>query len=106
MAIPGHLVFIFIIRRLATSPIQLTFLFIVLYLTAALIQVSQSSRREGMIDALFPSQVAILLFVAQWLVSFVWRHGRDPDNVSIPYLTAIGDLLGTALLTCVFLLQP
>lgn len=40
IAIPGHLVFIFIIRRLATSPIQLTFLFIVLYLTAALIQVS------------------------------------------------------------------
>ncbi|CAF4037392.1 unnamed protein product, partial [Adineta steineri] len=55
-------------------------------------------------DAEKHSMVAILLYIAQWLVIFVWRHERDPDNVCIPYLTAIGDLLGTALLTCVFLL--
>ena len=40
------------------------------------------------------------------MVAFVWRQERDPDNVCIPYLTAIGDLLGTGLLTCVFLLLP
>ena len=48
----------------------------------------------------------MLLYIAQWMVGFVWRHERDPDNVCIPYLTAIGDLLGTALLTCVFLVLP
>ncbi|CAF0932493.1 unnamed protein product [Adineta steineri] len=86
LAIPGHLTFVFIISRLATDQTRLSFVFVFLYLIAALIQ------------------VAILLYIAQWLVIFVWRHERDPDNVCIPYLTAIGDLLGTALLTCVFLL--
>ncbi|CAF4392216.1 unnamed protein product, partial [Adineta steineri] len=86
LAIPGHLTFVFIISRLATDQTRLSFVFVFLYLIAALIQ------------------VAILLYIAQWLVIFVWIHERDPDNVCIPYLTAIGDLLGTALLTCVFLL--
>ncbi|CAF0934245.1 unnamed protein product [Rotaria sp. Silwood1] len=86
MAIPGHLTFLFIIWQLAANHIQISFLFISLYLIAALIQ------------------VAVLLYIAQWIVSFVWRHRRDPDNVCIPYLTSTGDLLGTALLTCVFLL--
>ena len=88
MAIPGHLLFVFFISRLTTDHTQLSILFICLYLIAAFIQVS------------------ILLYIAQWMVSFVWRRKRDPDNECIPYLTAIGDLLGTALLTCVFLLLP
>ena len=49
-------------------------------------------------------QVAILIYIAQWMVAFVWRHLRDPDSICIPYLTAIGDLLGICLLTSVFLL--
>ncbi|CAF0722974.1 unnamed protein product [Adineta ricciae] len=88
LAIPGHLTFVFVISRLATDQTRLSILFVILYVIAALIQ------------------VAILLYIAQWMVKFVWRHERDPDNVCIPYLTAIGDLLGTALLTCVFLLLP
>ena len=88
LSLPGHVTFIFLIVRFATNPVRISFLFIFLYLFAALIQ------------------VAILLYIAQWIVGFVWRHERDPDNVAIPYLTAIGDLLGTALLTCVFLLLP
>jgi len=75
----------FIIWRLATNHISLTFYFVCLYLLAALIQ------------------VAILLYLAQWMVTFVWKQNLDPDNVCIPYLTAIGDLLGTLLLTGVFL---
>ena len=75
-----------IIWRSAADHIQLSFIFICLYLLAAFIQ------------------VAILLYIAQWMVAFVWQHNRDPDNVCIPYLTSIGDLLGTTLLTCVFLL--
>ncbi|CAF4545497.1 unnamed protein product, partial [Rotaria sp. Silwood2] len=75
MAIPGHLTFVFIIWRLAADHPRLSILFIFFYIIAALIQ------------------VAILLYIAQWMVTFTWRHERDPDNVCIPYLTAIGDLL-------------
>lgn len=32
----------------------------------------------------------------------MWRSGKDPDSFSIPYLTALGDLLGTALLALSF----
>ena len=47
-------------------------------------------------------QVIILLLVADWMVHMVWRMGIDPDNVAIPFLTALGDLLGTGLLTLGF----
>jgi len=32
----------------------------------------------------------------------MWKRGMDPDNSAIPYLTAIGDLLGTGLLAVAF----
>uniref|UniRef100_A0A1I7UB37 MgtE domain-containing protein n=1 Tax=Caenorhabditis tropicalis TaxID=1561998 RepID=A0A1I7UB37_9PELO len=48
-------------------------------------------------------QVIILLFVCQLLVSLLWKWKIDPDNSVIPYLTALGDLLGTGLLFIVFL---
>lgn len=47
-------------------------------------------------------QIVVLLFIARWLVQFLWKHGKDPDNFAIPYLTAIGDILGTALLAAAF----
>lgn len=50
---------------------------------------------------MFP-QVAILLYLANWIVHFLWARGNDPDNFSIPYLTAMGDLLGTGLLAVAF----
>lgn len=50
------------------------------------------------------TQVSLLLFFANWLVHMLWRRGCDPDNHSIPYLTAIGDLLGTVLLALAFYL--
>ena len=50
-------------------------------------------------------QVVILLLVADWLVHIVWKIGIDPDNVAIPFLTALGDLLGTGLLTLGFLIM-
>ncbi|CAJ0935912.1 unnamed protein product, partial [Mesorhabditis belari] len=49
------------------------------------------------------AQVVILLWVCQWLVSWMWARGTDPDNAAIPYLTALGDLLGTVLLFLVFI---
>ena len=47
-------------------------------------------------------QVVILLYMADLLVRGMWRRGLDPDNFSIPYLTALGDLLGTSLLALSF----
>lgn len=32
----------------------------------------------------------------------MWRRSLDPDNFSIPYLTALGDLLGTGFLASCF----
>lgn len=49
-------------------------------------------------------QVVVLLWVCQWMVAFMWSRGVDPDNAAIPYLTALGDLLGTMFLFIVFLL--
>ncbi len=46
--------------------------------------------------------MATLLFIANWLVHWLWKRGHDPDNFSIPYLTAVGDLLGGMLLTLTF----
>ena len=36
------------------------------------------------------------------MVFRMWQRGTDPDNASIPYLTALGDLLGGALLALTF----
>lgn len=47
-------------------------------------------------------QVGILLYVASLMVRWLWRRGLDPDNFSIPYLTALGDLLGTGFLALSF----
>ncbi|CAF4249136.1 unnamed protein product, partial [Adineta steineri] len=69
LAIPGHLTFVFVISRLATNDTGLSIVLIFLYLITALIQ------------------VAILLYIPQWMVIFVWRYERDPYNVCIPYLT-------------------
>ena len=44
----------------------------------------------------------MLLYTATWLVPLIWIKGADPDNVAIPYLTAIGDLLGTGFLALAF----
>lgn len=33
----------------------------------------------------------------------MWRWKIDPDNSAIPYLTALGDLLGSCLLAVCFL---
>jgi solute carrier family 41 len=36
------------------------------------------------------------------MVHYMWNQGDDPDNFAIPYLTAIGDLLGTGFLALAF----
>ncbi|XP_015284853.1 PREDICTED: solute carrier family 41 member 3 isoform X2 [Gekko japonicus] len=86
LVIPGHLVFLYTIHVLQGGHISLTLSFVSFYLVAALLQ------------------VGILLYMADLIVRLMWRKGLDPDNFSIPYLTALGDLLGTGLLALCFLL--
>lgn len=54
---------------------------------------------------LIPCQVAILLYLADVLVRLMWHQALDPDNHCIPYLTGLGDLLGTGLLALCFLIS-
>ncbi|CAL8324914.1 unnamed protein product [Merluccius merluccius] len=85
LVVPGHMVFLYAISLLQggdTAVIGVTFS--ACYLTAALLQ------------------VAILLYVADLIVRMMWRRSLDPDNFSIPYLTALGDLLGTGFLALCF----
>lgn len=84
LVIPGHLIFIYAIHLLQSGNTSPTLIFISLYLTAAFMQ------------------VLLLLSIADWMVHCLWRIGRDPDTCSIPYLTALGDLLGTAFLALTF----
>ncbi|EGT45514.1 hypothetical protein CAEBREN_12330 [Caenorhabditis brenneri] len=89
LVVPGHICFNFLIQLFTiTSKNNVAPhgpLFTSLYMIAAIIQ------------------VMILLFVCQLLVSLLWKWKIDPDNSVIPYLTALGDLLGTGLLFIVFL---
>lgn len=84
MVIPGHLIFSYTISYLQAGHTSFTLIFIVVYLTAALLQ------------------VFLLLYIAQVMTLGMWKAGIDPDNSAIPYLTAIGDLLGTLLLGIAF----
>uniref|UniRef100_A0A8C5GGZ2 Solute carrier family 41 member n=1 Tax=Gouania willdenowi TaxID=441366 RepID=A0A8C5GGZ2_GOUWI len=81
---PGHLVFLYTINSLRGGHTSLTPVFVTCYLVAALLQ------------------VLILLYLADWMAHWMWGRGMDPDNFSIPYLTALGDLLGTGFLALCF----
>ncbi|XP_024148563.1 solute carrier family 41 member 1 isoform X3 [Oryzias melastigma] len=84
LVVPGHLVFLYAISLLQGEEAPTSAAFILCYLCAALLQ------------------VAILLYVADLIVRLMWRRSLDPDNFSIPYLTALGDLLGTGFLALCF----
>ncbi|XP_065350062.1 solute carrier family 41 member 1-like isoform X2 [Cloeon dipterum] len=84
MVIPGHLIFSYTISYLQAGHTSLTPIFVVVYLLAALIQVS------------------LLLYMSHVMVHWMWTKRIDPDNSAIPYLTAFGDLLGTGLLAIAF----
>lgn len=84
LVVPGHLVFLYTIGSMQAGHTTLTLIFVVFYMTAALLQ------------------VLTLLYIADWMVHWMWGRGMDPDNFAIPYLTALGDLLGTGLLALSF----
>lgn len=84
MVIPGHLIFSYTISYLEAGHTSFTFIFMLVYLCAAVLQ------------------VFLLLYIAQVMTLGMWKCGVDPDNSAIPYLTALGDLLGTLLLGIAF----
>ncbi|XP_019735070.1 solute carrier family 41 member 1-like [Hippocampus comes] len=84
LVVPGHLLFLYVIHLAQAGHTAMTAAFVVCYLSAALLQ------------------VVILLHIANLMVRWLWQRGLDPDNFSIPYLTALGDLLGTAFLALSF----
>uniref|UniRef100_A0AAY5ERL6 Solute carrier family 41 member n=1 Tax=Electrophorus electricus TaxID=8005 RepID=A0AAY5ERL6_ELEEL len=77
LVVPGHLLFLYMVCVLQGGHPPQTPAFICCYLCAALLQ------------------VLILLYVADVMARLMWRRALDPDNFCIPYLTALGDLLGT-----------
>jgi len=83
LVIPGHLIFNLAIG-LSQGFAILSQQFLILYLVAAILQVGS------------------LLHIANIMVHSMWGRGVDPDNSAIPYLTALGDLLGGAFLAAVF----
>lgn len=82
LILPGHVIFFFTLYLIKAeeNDIVLTFSLVAFYLLIAFIQ------------------VIILFLICYWLVLLVWKLKKNPDNVCIPYLTALGDLLGVAFL--------
>jgi len=77
LTVPTHAFFLFAMSLLVSRERIFTTLFVSSYLTAALIQ------------------VGTLLVLAQVLADRAWQQGLDPDNHVVPYLTALGDAVGT-----------
>lgn len=84
MVLPGQIIYLGAIALMKAGHTTSTAKFIFIYLAAAFLQ------------------VYVLLYVCKWMVHWMWRCGDDPDNFAIPYLTALGDLLGTSLLALAF----
>ncbi|EDV28967.1 uncharacterized protein TRIADDRAFT_19963 [Trichoplax adhaerens] len=84
LVVPGHMIFLYIISYLGAGHATYTLVFCLFYLIITLIQ------------------VALLLICTNWLVFKFWEWECDPDNYAIPYLTALGDLVGTGLLAAAF----
>ncbi|XP_065741098.1 solute carrier family 41 member 3 [Phocoena phocoena] len=85
LVVPGHLIFFSIIYLVEGQSVPNDTTFVGLYLLAGLVQ------------------VAILLYLAEAMVRLTWNRALDPDDHCIPYLTGLGDLLGTGLLALCFL---
>ncbi|XP_021915142.1 solute carrier family 41 member 1-like isoform X2 [Zootermopsis nevadensis] len=84
IVVPGHVIFVYTIRFFKEGSASPSTLFVSSYLTAALVQ------------------VAILLYLAYVITYYFWSQNVDPDNSTIPYLTALGDFLGVMLLGMTF----
>lgn len=86
LTVPGHLVFFYTISKIKAGHNvgTLNLDFVSFYLFLAFLQ------------------VIILLLIGYWIVHYAWSRNKNPDNICIPYLTAFGDLIGTAFLAICF----
>ena len=84
LVLPGHVIFSLAIYYLQAGHTSLTAVFFIIYLLAAFLQ------------------VLILLYIGHVMILWMWSRAIDPDNSAIPYLTALGDLLGTTFLAMAF----
>lgn len=85
MSIPGQVLFIFAADYIHMSESTIGAPFVFSYLFVSLIQ------------------LMLLLYIAHIIIHAMWKWKIDPDNSAIPYLTALGDLLGSSLLALAFL---
>ncbi|KRX26893.1 Solute carrier family 41 member 2 [Trichinella nelsoni] len=81
---PGHAFFALIISFLNAGHTTVSLKFMLFYLGAAYVQ------------------VFILLYFCFVGVHMLWKWKMNPDDIAIPYLTALGDFLGTLLLYICF----
>lgn len=86
IALPGQALFAFVADYIHNGVSTITAEFMTAYLVVVLVQ------------------VMIILYLTHVLAHFMWRRKLDPDNSTIPYLTACADLLGTILLAAAFML--
>ncbi|MBW02831.1 Solute carrier family 41 member 3, partial [Eschrichtius robustus] len=63
----------------------------------------QTSRISTYLHLWSTPGVTVLLYLAEATVRLTWNQALDPDDHCIPYLTGLGDLLGTGLLALCFL---
>ena len=84
LTVPAHLLFIWTIVLLRGGHLDITALFNAVYLLAALLQVIS------------------LLYISAWIIPLIWVKGGNPDDIAIPYLTALGDMLGNGFLALGF----
>ncbi|XP_058444664.1 solute carrier family 41 member 1 isoform X1 [Malaya genurostris] len=85
MAIPGQVLFIYVADYIHMSESTIGAPFVLSYLFVSLIQ------------------IMLLLYIAHVIIHAMWKWKIDPDNSAIPYLTALGDLLGSSFLALAFL---
>ncbi|KAG9284767.1 hypothetical protein G9A89_000916 [Geosiphon pyriformis] len=78
--LPIEILFLLLVWWFDMGHVHLTWSFCILYLFVSVICVGCS------------------LVLAKKLTLWLWQHGYDPDNYCLPYLTAILDVIGTALL--------
>ncbi|XP_065350312.1 solute carrier family 41 member 1-like [Cloeon dipterum] len=84
LVVPGHLIFTYTISFAEQHGTSLHPLFILFYLVAVFIQIT------------------IVIYCTSVLTHFFWSREKDPDNNTIPYMTAIGDFLGILFMGLVF----
>ncbi|KAH8250402.1 hypothetical protein KR026_012191, partial [Drosophila bipectinata] len=84
ISVPGNVILVYVADYLYVSYVAVRWPFVVGFVITSL------------------CQLLILLWVAHLLVHVLWRCRIDPDTAAIPYLTALGDALGTSLLAIMF----